>query len=83
MSRPEHSNDEAVWARFVDRYSVGDVVEGDVVSVVAFGAFVRIDAVDGLAPKATWPTLPEVGARVPARIEAIDADNHRFALSPA
>lgn len=81
MSRPEQSSD-AAWAGFVDRYSVGDVVEGDVVSVVAFGAFVRVDAVDGLAPSAVWPALPEVGARVPARIEAIDEVNHRFALSP-
>ncbi len=30
MSRPEHPHDEGAWARFVDRYSVGDVVEGDV-----------------------------------------------------
>lgn len=37
------------WAMFKSKYGVGDVVDGKVVSVVAFGAFVNIlDGVDGL-----------------------------------
>ena len=85
MSRPqfnEHS-DEAAWPAFVSRYGVGDVTDGDVVSVVPFGAFIRIDGVDGFAPKPSWPTLPEPGTRVRVRIEAIDGEQRRFALAPA
>ena len=59
------------------------MVDGDVVDVVPFGAFVRVDGVDGFAPQSTWPALPAVGSRVPVRIVAIDADRHRFAVDPA
>ena len=83
MSRPTQSVDDAAWATFVARHGVDDVVDGDVVSVVPFGAFVRVDGVDGLAPQSSWPSLPEVGARIPVRILAIDADNRRFSLGPA
>ena len=79
MSRPTHSG----WADFVGRYGVGDVVTGDVVSVVPFGAFVRVgDGVDALAPLPDWPALPEVGTRIEARIVAIDAERHRIAVHP-
>ena len=84
MSRPIHSIDEAGWADFVGRRAVGDVIDGDVVKVVPFGAFVRIDnVVDGLAPQSMWPTLPEAGSRIQVRISAIDAENRRVALGPA
>ena len=83
MSRPTPSVDDAAWASFVARHGVDDVVDGDVVSVVPFGAFVRIDGLDGLAPQSSWPSLPEVGSRIRVRILAIDADNRRFALGPA
>jgi small subunit ribosomal protein S1 len=83
MSRPTHSTHEAGWNEFVAQHGVGDVVDGDVVSVVPFGAFVRIGEVDGLAPQSLWPTLPELGSRIPVRIVAIDPDNRRFSLSPA
>ena len=84
MSRPTHATNEAGWNDFVARHAVGDVVDGQVVSVVPFGAFVRIDDdVDGLAPQAEWPVLPELGSRLPVRILAIDVDNRRVALSPA
>ncbi|GII25024.1 S1 RNA-binding domain-containing protein [Planosporangium mesophilum] len=87
MSRPEHSSHEsngAGWAEFVARHGVGDVVDGQVVSIVPFGAFVRIgDGVDGLAPKSHWQALPDLGSRIRVRIEAIDADNQRVALHPA
>jgi ribosomal protein S1 len=84
MSHPEHTSSAAGWADFVARYGVGDVVDGQVVSVVPFGAFVRVgDGVDGLAPQQMWPTVPAAGARVAARIVAIDPDNHRVSLGPA
>jgi len=81
MSRP-HSN-ESAWPAFVARYGVGDIADGEVVDVVPFGAFIRIDDVDGFTPKTSWSALPEPGTRVRVRIEAIDADQRRFALAPA
>ena len=84
MSRPEHSIDEAGWARFVAQHGVGDVLDGDVVKVVPFGAFVRLDGgVDGLAPKQLWSNLPDPETRVTVRIAAIDPDNRRVSLGPA
>jgi small subunit ribosomal protein S1 len=84
MSRPTHSIDEAGWARFAAAHVVGDVVDGHVVSVVPFGAFIRIgEGVDGLAPSSHWSTLPELAARLPVRILAIDVANRRVALEPA
>jgi ribosomal protein S1 len=84
MSRPKHSINEAGWADFVAQHDVGDVVDGHVVSIVPFGAFIRIgDVVDGLAPQSLWPATPELGSRIPVRIVAIDADNRRVGLGPA
>jgi small subunit ribosomal protein S1 len=84
MSRPTHSINEAGWAEFIAQHGVGDVVDGHVVSVVPFGAFIRIgDGVDGFAPQSLWPTRPEPGSRVLVRIAAIDVDNRRVALDPA
>jgi small subunit ribosomal protein S1 len=84
MSRPIHSINEAGWSALVAQHGVGDVLDGHVVSVVPFGAFVRVgDGVDGLAPQSLWPTLPELGSRIRVRITAIDADNRRVALGPA
>jgi small subunit ribosomal protein S1 len=81
---PAHSVNEAAWAEFVAVHAVDDVLEGEVVSVLPFGAFVRIaGGVDGLAPQSTWPVLPANGARVSVRIAAIDAENRRVALDPA
>ncbi len=83
MSRPTHFN-EAAWAQFVASHRVGDVLDGEVVSVVPFGAFIQVgEGVHGLAPKPQWPVLPEPGSRVPVRIQAIDTDACRVALVPA
>ncbi len=73
---------EDAWAEFAARYGVGDVVQGDVVSVEPFGAFVRVGDVDGLAPTVEWPVLPEVGATVRVRILAVDLDRRRAAFGP-
>ena len=84
MSRPTHEINEAGWAEFLTQHGVGDVVDGQVLSIVPFGAFIRIgDGVDGLAPQSLWPTLPESGSRIPVTITAIDVDNRRVALGPA
>ncbi|NLJ58795.1 MAG: bifunctional 4-hydroxy-3-methylbut-2-enyl diphosphate reductase/30S ribosomal protein S1 [Tissierellia bacterium] len=36
------------WAKFVEKYKKGDVVTGLVTRIVDFGAFVRIDEIEGL-----------------------------------
>jgi ribosomal protein S1 len=80
---PEHSSNRSAWAAFVAQYGVGDVVQGQVVSVVPFGAFIRVgDGVDGLAPQQLWPNLPAAGAQLAVRIAAIDPDNRRVSFAP-
>jgi ribosomal protein S1 len=73
---------EDAWADFAAQHGVGDVVEGDVVSVEPFGAFVRVGGIDGLAPGQEWPVLPEVGSTVRVRILAVDLDRRRAAFGP-
>jgi small subunit ribosomal protein S1 len=36
------------WKAFLSRYKAGDMVEGEVVKFVEFGAFVRVDGIDAL-----------------------------------
>jgi ribosomal protein S1 len=84
VSHQEHCVNEAAWAAFAAAHKVNDVMDGEVVSVVPFGAFIRIGGgVDGLAPHLAWPVLPVPGARVSVRVAAIDAENRRIALNPA
>jgi ribosomal protein S1 len=79
-----HQVNEPAWRAFVARHGIGDVVDGHVVSVVPFGAFIRVgDGVDGLAPQSLWPRLPAAGSTIPVRITMIDADNRRMAFGPA
>ncbi len=83
MSRPAHFN-EAGWRQVLADRGVGDVLEGQVVKVLPFGAFIEVgDGVHGLAPATEWPSLPEVQARVRVRIRAIDTERCRVALDPA
>jgi small subunit ribosomal protein S1 len=82
--RPPHVINEAGWAQFVAQHEVGDVVVGQVVSIVPFGAFIRLgEEVDGLAPKPMRPSRPELGSQVAVRIAAIDQDGRRFSAHPA
>jgi hypothetical protein len=67
------------FARFLARRSVGDVVDGEVVAAMPFGAFVRVDDVDGFLPE---KPAPAVGAPVRVRVVAIDAAQERFAVEP-
>ena len=60
--------------------TVGDVFEGTVVSVVAFGAFVEHPCgAHGLLHEAT----PEVGSRISVRVLATDPARNRFSLAAA
>jgi exoribonuclease R len=83
MSRSSHSLDEAAWSALVAEHHIGDVVEGLVVSIVPFGAFIRVAGVDGLAPKSAWPVLPELDSLIRVRITAIDLTHRRLAFDPS
>jgi ribosomal protein S1 len=72
------------WQRFVQAHAEGEVVTGQVVSVVPFGAFVELGAgVHGLVHVSEWVEPIEDGSTVHVRIIALDQDNRRVSLKPA
>jgi ribosomal protein S1 len=84
MTRPKHSVDTAVWNEFVARHASGGVIDGVVVSVVPFGAFVDVgDGIHGLLHESSWDRRPEPGSLVAVRILALDVENRRMSLTPA
>jgi ribosomal protein S1 len=84
VSRHEHDVSPRSWQEFVAAHNDGVPIEGRVVSVVPFGAFVDFgDGVQGLLHKSEWVTEPEPGATVSVRIVDVDPANRRFSLRPA
>ncbi|MBO7187542.1 MAG: S1 RNA-binding domain-containing protein, partial [Clostridia bacterium] len=78
------------WELVNEKYSVGDVINGKVVRIVSFGAFVEVEkGIDGLVHVSQisnkWLENPltslEVGQIVEAKIIAIDADKEKMNLS--
>lgn len=78
------------WSDAQSRYRAGQIVEGDVTSVVPFGAFVRLEeGLEGLIhvselAEGTHMLPHDVvreGSRVRVRVLAVDADEHRMSLS--
>jgi len=76
------------WSLVEDKYSPGDVVEGEVTNVVDFGAFVRVEEgveglvhvsemFDGFTPK----QAVSKGERVVVRVLRVDAARKRIGLS--
>lgn len=81
---------EDPWKIAVERYDVGQSVEGTVRKINSFGAFVELDEqIHGLAHISELADrmvrdpreVVEVGKRYTFRILAIDAKNHRLGLS--
>jgi small subunit ribosomal protein S1 len=81
---------EDPWQRVLDTYSGGDVLEGKVTKVVAFGAFVEIvPGVEGLVHISELAEhhvespseVVEPGAQVRVRILEIDEERRRISLS--
>jgi small subunit ribosomal protein S1 len=81
---------EDPWQRVLDSYSPGDVLEGKVTKVVAFGAFVEIvPGVEGLVHISELAEhhvespseVVEPGAQVRVRILEIDEERRRISLS--
>ena len=78
------------WNVFTSKYSVGDVAEVKIVSLMPFGAFAEVvPGVDGLIhiyqitdKKIAAPSdVLSVGDVVNAEITAVDAENHKISLS--
>jgi ribosomal protein S1 len=75
----------AVWQRFLAAQAIGRELDGTVVKVVPFGAFVELAAgggVHGLLHSSECEP-PEVGTRVRVRIKAIDNALRRMSLGVA
>ena len=77
------------WDTVEDRYSIDQVVEGTVTSVVNFGAFVRIEeGVEGLIHASDLAEQAESshhglqdGVAVRVRIASLDQSRHRMGLN--
>ncbi len=78
------------WDLAAEKYSVGDIVHGKVVRIVAFGAFVEVEkGIDGLVHVSQisheWLENPTsvltIGQEVDAKILALDPENKKMTLS--
>ena len=78
------------WRRFVDKFSIDDVVEGEITEIKEFGAFMKItDEVDGLIHVseisneriATPADVLAVGQKLQAKIIGINEEKHQVRLS--
>jgi small subunit ribosomal protein S1 len=78
------------WRRFVDKFSIDDVVEGEITEIKEFGAFMKItDEVDGLIHVseisneriATPADVLAVGQKIQAKIIGINEEKHQVRLS--
>ncbi|MEB3245172.1 MAG: S1 RNA-binding domain-containing protein [Vampirovibrionales bacterium] len=73
----------------LDALAVGQVMEGEVIRLTDFGAFVNLGGIDGLLPLSQmswrWVEHPkdvlEVGQTVKVEVISIDADRQRVSLS--
>lgn len=74
---------------FIQKYKLSDIVEGTITSITAFGAFVKIDSVEGLLHNedASWnrnekcKDLFSIGESVKVKIVKIDEENQKISLS--
>lgn len=78
------------WQVIKEKYNIGDVIEGKVVQIKEYGAFVEIEkGIDGLIhiselahnKVAHVSDVVEVGKTVKAKIFEIDEDKKRISLS--
>ncbi len=77
------------FEEFLQNYKTGDIVKGIITTITNFGAFVKIDAVEGLLHNedTSWnrndkcKDLYTVGDEVEVKITKIDRDNEKISLS--
>lgn len=74
----------AAWREFLAARAEGGAFDGEVVSVVPFGAFVEVGAgVHGLLHRSEWTTEPQAGQTVRVKINQVDFDTRRVSLLAA
>ena len=84
MSRHPHEVSPQAWQEFIAAHSDGGVLQGQVVSVVPFGAFVECaEGIHGLLHKSEWAAQPQPGMTIAVRIVNVDLANRRFSLTLA
>lgn len=84
MSDERHRVPLSVWQESVARYGAGAAVDGRVMSVVPFGAFIEVaEGVEGLLHESDWSARPRVGSVVRVRVARIDVENRRLSLVQA
>lgn len=84
----QEEQDHEKWDRFLSAHKEGEVVEGEVVRIVSFGVFVRIEEMDGLVhqsdiswkPNRPFRDLFKKGDRATVKILGIDVENRRLSL---
>ncbi len=77
------------FEEFMQKYKTGDIVKGVITTITNFGAFVKIDGVEGLLHNedTSWnrsdkcKDLYEVGQEIEVKIVKIDKDNEKISLS--
>ncbi len=77
------------FEEFLQKYKTGDVVKGVITTITNFGAFVKIDGVEGLLHNEdiSWnrnekcKDIYEVGQEVEVKITRIDRENEKISLS--
>ncbi len=78
------------WVKMMQKYAVGDIVQGEISKITPFGAFATIDStIDGLVhiselsnKRVVNPAeIVKVGESHKFKIISIEADNHRLGLS--
>lgn len=79
---------EDPWLKEVDKYKIGDIVEGEVTRITPFGAFVIFNKIDGLVhmselgEKISNPAdAVEVGKKYQFKIISIEPEVHKLNLS--
>lgn len=76
------------WLKAASSYAVGKIVEGEVIKITPFGAFVKVDSLDGLVhiselgEKISDPTeVVKEGEKYKFKIVAIEPELHKLSLS--
>lgn len=83
LSNP-HDASLPAWRDLLAVHTAGGVLDGLVVKIVPFGAFVEMtEGIVGLLHESEWADQPRVGSRISVRIKAIDLQMRRLSLEPA
>lgn len=88
-NRNTYTNATVDKTSLIEAMTIGDIVEGEVVRITDFGAFVDIGGLDGLLPLSQiswkWVEHPSdvltLGEKINVEVIAIDKDKQRISLS--